>query len=520
MILEIHSHTSEHSACSHVSAVDLVRRCFQQDLHGIVITDHHYLWSASELKALLSECALPGHFVILSGQEVRTSDFGDVLIYGADETIPPGSSTADIRRRFPKAALVWAHPYRNGKIPSEKALRDPALHAVEIFNSNQSISENIRGLKDWHRYKFTATGGTDIHSLSYCGTYTTVFDHPIDAIETLAEEIRMGRCRPTLSEIPHAGTSNRQVIELQIGNACHTGSQHKWIVKSHKDHKLWRSGERSHVIMSAISQNGFRQGQFRVPEPVGQDEKNLLLIEEGVQGASLYECLVQRPARSREYLSLAARWLARLHQMGLQITPPNEFLDLEPGRLSRYTSILHHTHNRHRKRIQEIADSVLRYEMAFFADRQEELVQAHGDYHPKNIIIGQDDPAADETRFVAAIDWHSSYQLPAAYDVGTFVAQYENQLRSHPLVLSHAGSGFFVDAYLQAVACPGTDFRARVALFKARTALSIMYYLVKVGMGDSEDLWHVMLSAEQALISVNASQTEWAPDMPGINTLR
>ena len=43
-------------------------------------------------------------------------------------------------------------------------------------------------------------------------------------------------------------------------------------------------------------------------------------------------------------------------------------------------------------------------------------------------------------------------------------------------------------------------------LFKARTALSIIYFLVKVGLGDSEDLWRVMVSAEQSLTRVASVQ--------------
>ena len=38
MILEMHSHTAEFSTCSHVAAVDLVRRACELGLQGIVLT--------------------------------------------------------------------------------------------------------------------------------------------------------------------------------------------------------------------------------------------------------------------------------------------------------------------------------------------------------------------------------------------------------------------------------------------------------------------------------------------------
>jgi hypothetical protein len=41
-----------------------------------------------------------------------------------------------------------------------------------------------------------------------------------------------------------------------------------------------------------------------------------------------------------------------------------------------------------------------------------------------------------------------------------------------------------------------------VELFRARTNLSIAAYLVKVGMGESEDLWRVLVEAERALTNL------------------
>ncbi len=116
MLLEMHAHTSEHSPCSRVSAVELVRQVFDKGLQGVIVTDHHYLWSKEELLDLRRRAAVPGHFLILSGQEVRTPELGDVLVYGATESLAKGTRLSDIRQRFPDAAIVWAHAYRNGGI--------------------------------------------------------------------------------------------------------------------------------------------------------------------------------------------------------------------------------------------------------------------------------------------------------------------------------------------------------------------------------------------------------------------
>ena len=217
MILEMHCHTVEHSKCSYVEAADLVQQNFDNGLQGTVLTDHHYLWTSKEILELRKKVAVPDYYLIFSGQEVGTPEIGDVLVYGATRSIARGTPFEDIRREFPQAALVWAHPFRNEKLPKEEELLLESLDAIEIFSSNHTVLESHRALVCWHRHRFTAIAGTDVHALSYAGAYPTVFDHPVTSIDDLAQEIRAGRCRPYFKEIPRSGTTNTKVIELVIG---------------------------------------------------------------------------------------------------------------------------------------------------------------------------------------------------------------------------------------------------------------------------------------------------------------
>ena len=59
--------------------------------------------------------------------------------------------------------------------------------------------------------------------------------------------------------------------------------------------------------------------------------------------------------------------------------------------------------------------------------------------------------------------------------------------------------GLFLDTYLQQTAGTDSDFLSQVELYKARTALSICYHLIKVGLGDSENLWRVLIEAGRTL---------------------
>jgi len=134
MILEMHCHTAEHSGCSHVSAADLVQHNFDIDLQGTVLTDHHYLWPQEEIEELRRKIKVPNHYLILSGQEVTTPELGDVLVYGADVSVGKGTSLENIQRRFPDAAIIWAHPYRDAQF------RNQFYDTTQVFNK---VSENI-----------------------------------------------------------------------------------------------------------------------------------------------------------------------------------------------------------------------------------------------------------------------------------------------------------------------------------------------------------------------------------------
>ncbi|MFW5636061.1 MAG: phosphotransferase [Thermodesulfobacteriota bacterium] len=500
MIIEMHCHSSEYSRCSHVTAVDLVRRVFELGLQGIVLTDHHHLWSDDALEEIREKAGVQEFFLVLSGQETTTKDFGDVLVFGADRTLPKHTPLAEIRNSFPEAAIVWAHPYRHGHTPDAEKLLHPMIDAVEIFSSNQSISESNRALEDWHRHKFTAIGGTDAHALSYAGTYPTLFDHPVTDITALAEEIRAGRCRPYFREIPRLGTSHTRVRELRIGPNTGDGGREELIVKNYETHEEWRDAKRTFHILNTLIDHGFDAGEFRVPKPLDEDPENRVLIEQSVNGEILFDRICKaEPKTARKYLQLAGRWLAAYHNLKLALTPAEEFLEIEPQRLNWYIKDIYRNDHKNRDRIREILEAVLNTERILYQDRPERVMQGHGDFHPKNIFIGQDDLQDSDSVFAAVIDFDSSFQLPRAFDVGTFIAQYRNQFFSEPHILQQVPEDIFLKAYMEAADELDDDFGDQVTLFHARTCLSILYYLYKVGMGDSENFWKVQVEAEHSI---------------------
>lgn len=494
MLVELHCHTSEYSACSHVNAAELIKRAYDMGMQAIVITDHHYQWQDDDLIKVKQLSGVPDNFVVLAGEEFKTSDYGDILIYGLKSTLKKQKLTLEqVRKENPDAAIIWAHPYRDNRIPLHEKLLNPLLDGIEIFSSNYTIAEARRALNDWHELKFTAIAGTDTHALSYTGSYPTIFDHPLTSMGNLICEIKAGRCRPYFKEIPLTGTTDVKVSELTLGKA---DPKPKIIIKTFDNIDAWKEGERTFHLVNEIYKNGFDKGPYRVSKPLEQDAENLSIMEQSIVGKTLYDKIVQSdPETTKKYLKMAAGWLAEFHNKNFRFTPAEEYLSIEKDRLKYYLSKMYENNHPHTARAQEIADQIWNYEQELIINHPEILTQGHGDYHPKNIIISVD----NNEEFLGVIDFNSSYQLPRAFDVGSFLAQYKNMLFDSQQIYINAPPDIFYEEYVSKAENLPQNFYSQVQLYKARACLSIIYYLVKVGKGDSENFWTVMVGTERNL---------------------
>jgi aminoglycoside phosphotransferase (APT) family kinase protein len=499
LLLEIHSHTRKHSPCSHISALTLVQEVRDKGLQGLVLTDHHHVWTASDLAELRKEAQLEEHFVLLSGQEVTTADSGDVLVFGPTEAIQRHSRLADIVQKYPEAAVVWAHPYRNGVRPEPRLLRaSHPFHGIEIFSSNHTIRDNIHGLQDWHRHKFTALAGTDTHAEGYAGTYPTQFDHWVSTLEDLVTEIRNGRCRPFFKEIPRTG-ANLQVTEIVVGTKGRKETRERWIIKKLHGRSKWEKARHAYRVMEEVFRHGFDSGPYRVPEPLDLDPESQTLIEVSQRAKSLYDMLLAVPPKEgRRLIEIVAAWLARFH--GVQVTIPvrETFESSEERRMQNYMKRFVRSGHPHTGKAVSLAEIVLAAEKRIAEYGTEGFALGHGDFHPKNVLVGQDQVTDRSSLFVSAIDFENSRTYPQAYDVGTFLAQFRNQFSGTGILREYTEDAF-LEAYQQRAHGLPSDFLRQVELFKARTDLSIASYLIKVGMGDSQDLWRVLVEAERSI---------------------
>ena len=221
------------------------------------------------------------------------------------------------------------------------------------------------------------------------------------------------------------------------------------------------------------------------------------LIEESLRGKALYYRLRSDPVpEGREWLVMAARWLAKLHNCRLRITPSDEFITREQRRLPRYLERFTSIRHQFSGRVEEIVTLIQKEEHRLAREESMTFVQGHGDYHLKNIFVCQE----RATSYLAAIDFAGSSVMPPAFDVGCFLAQFRNQLHAFPEILAAYPDTLFLDAYIDAMGDVPDGFAGQVELFRARINLSIAAYLIKVGLGESENLWRILLETEQTLL--------------------
>ena len=494
MLLELHAHTNKHSRCSAITPLELIRGVLRKKLQGLVITEHHYLWSEQELNALRREAEIEEGFLLFAGQEVET-DIGHVVVFGAPQTIAKPCKFAKLRKDLPQAALVWAHPLRNGIIPSKKQLLNAYIDAVEIISANHSIKENYYGLSLWHRYKFNAFAGSDCHARETIGVFPTQFLHPLTNLDELVAEIKNGRCHPFVKEIPKSG-STLQVQEIVFGTKGEDENRNRIVVKKIANTEKFNKKKKALALIESLRAHGFDGQQFRIPKVITIDEEEQAVIEEGQRGKTLFELLgTVSSSVGKRYFALAAEWLAQLHAVRQHTTLLRQARAKEQERFDSYHRSFQKVPQLYERSAKELIEFVKKYELSFFTRRRADFVQCHGDYHPKNIIIGQDRAQDIGTLFISVIDFDSTLLLPAAFDVAYFLAQCRNQL---PGLTKQYAESFFLKRYEKARGGLLPDFRRSLLLFTVRSNLSIGSFLVKVGKGVGPDMDRLIRLSQRA----------------------
>ncbi len=207
MEFDIHTHSSQGSACSRMSVEDLVQAACKKGLSGICITDHDYCWDPGNLAKLHNESGVQ----VYSGVELSTP-VGEILVYGVHQPLlylREDLSKLTLRVEELGGVMVAAHPFRMdfgvSTLSREERGLEPIdieelcrrsvfsfVNTLEIFNGRSSWREILAAQKAAAILGKKGTGGSDAHSTLSVGSCVTVFDYPVLNEAQLVSQLRKG----------------------------------------------------------------------------------------------------------------------------------------------------------------------------------------------------------------------------------------------------------------------------------------------------------------------------------------
>ena len=208
-IVDMHVHTSPTSSDSMLNPHDLVRVAGENGLTGVNISDHDHVIERHAREAFREQYA---DTFINFGMEVST-DLGHMIAVGLHTYLPGIRRAAQLRLELERVGgfLIIAHPFRRlfddvtamrtGKtfdLTPERAAETmhvfKVVHAIEIANGANTPRENEFAEEVARLLGITTTGGSDAHSTSGIGVFSTGFERAIASEADLLEELHAGRC--------------------------------------------------------------------------------------------------------------------------------------------------------------------------------------------------------------------------------------------------------------------------------------------------------------------------------------
>jgi predicted metal-dependent phosphoesterase TrpH len=177
----------------------------------MALTEHDRVWERHRLEGYQARYQ---NLFVAAGMEVST-ELGHILAYGLPQYIAGIRRAAELRRVADElgAFLVVAHPFRHwfdpvtfrrfGKEPPEMVPSRMAelpvfqlVDGVEVLNGANTERENRFALEVAVHLGKPGTGGSDAHSKSGIGIYTTMFERELESTAEMVHEMREGRFGP------------------------------------------------------------------------------------------------------------------------------------------------------------------------------------------------------------------------------------------------------------------------------------------------------------------------------------
>lgn len=205
--VDLHTHT-RYSPDSFTEPAALVTRARRFGLSRVAVTDHNTITGALEAHALAPE-------YVIVGEEIKTSDGGELIAYYVRELVPAGLPMLEAIRRLRAqgAVISISHPldrYRRSAMGEQNTLSIiDRVDALEVFNARcLAAGDNTQAAILARQYGKAATAGSDGHTLGELGAgfvrLPAFADNATAFLSSLCQAEASGRLTGV---IPHALSS-------------------------------------------------------------------------------------------------------------------------------------------------------------------------------------------------------------------------------------------------------------------------------------------------------------------------
>ncbi len=209
-ILDAHIHTVRGAADSALQPDELLAEAARIGLTGVNLTEHDRVWERYDWKQFQDAMAEAGVY-LNQGMEVST-DLGHIIVFGIDQYYAGIRNARKLREVCDEigAFMSVAHPFRHyfdpvtfrrrGEKPfdlspaqaAEKMDVFQVVHGIEVGNGGNTRRENLFALEVARILDKPVTGGSDAHSTSGIGSYTTVFPEQLSCREQTVQLLHDG----------------------------------------------------------------------------------------------------------------------------------------------------------------------------------------------------------------------------------------------------------------------------------------------------------------------------------------
>jgi hypothetical protein len=187
--VDLHMHTDHSYDCATPVEV-LLAEARTRGLGAIAVTDHN------EISGALDAHAKAEDVKVIVGEEVKTTDQGEVIGLFIEEKIPRGGTLAEVIAEIKRqGGLVYVpHPFdRLHSVPDYEHLLGVLddVDAIEVFNPRVAIAEfNEEAVRFAAKYRIPAGAGSDAHVPQGLGSVRIRmrdFDGPEEFLESLRD---------------------------------------------------------------------------------------------------------------------------------------------------------------------------------------------------------------------------------------------------------------------------------------------------------------------------------------------